>query len=171
MPGRMRRWAPALRPVAVLAVIVVLASFAWTFFATPPRLDMTEQGLIFGSEQLERRFGVMVVYLAIGAVAGLLWGGWALRVLGRIFGPAVVGVYLVLLTAAGAATDHLGVLLGPSDPREADPTSFEVGQSVSDALALENPVFWLIWPVSGLIALVVVLYWQAEPLHAEERDD
>lgn len=162
----MARLAPALRPLAVLVLVAVLAAVAWSFFATPPRIEFTDRGLGFGAGQAERRFGVMVTYLLIGAIGGLVWGAWATRVLGDLFGPFVVGVYIVVLTGAGAAVDYLGRWLGPDDPRELAVEDLTVGDTFRDALVLDGPVFWLVWPICGLTALVVVLYWRAEPAPA-----
>lgn len=167
MPGVIRRFTPALRPVLALLAVAILASFAWAFFATPPRLDVVEGGLVPGPGQAERRFGVIVVYLVIGSVAGLVWGGWATRVMGRVFGPAVVPVYIVLLTAAAALVEWLGGLLGPADPLEQD---LVLGQSVLDQMALDSQVFWLAWPIGGVLALLVVVYWTSAPLYADDKD-
>lgn len=168
MPGVKDRFLPALRPVLALFAVAILASFAWAFFATPPRLEVVAEGLRDAPGQVQRRFGMMVTYMVIGLIAAIAWGGWATRVMGRAFGPVVVPVYIVLLAGAAAFVEWFGGVLGPDDPRE---QTLTVGQTVLDALVLDGRVFWLAWPIGGVLALLVVVYWTSAPLYADDNDD
>lgn len=154
-----------VRPLLVLAVLVFVAAAAWSFFATPGKLEMHPEGLFLPQAERGRSFGTVMTYLVIGVVISAFWGLWAALRLDRL-GPAVVPYYIVALVAAAAATAKLGQALGPADP--ASLSDISVGTQVQEQLSVNSPVFWIVWPVAGLVSLLIITYWR---LPTESVDD
>ena len=143
-----------LLSAAAMLLLGVAAGFVWELLATPAEWEVSKRGLLMDEAASKGQFGVVVVFVAVGAVASLALGGftaWTLRDLGWIATPLVI----VGTLAASVLAWRLGVLLGPPDPSSVKGVS--VGGHIPARLAVEGVSPFLVWPISGLTGFIGAL--------------
>ena len=136
-----------LLSAAAMLLLGVAAGFVWDLLATPAEWEVSNRGLVMDEAASKGQFSVMVVFVIIGAVASLVWGGftaWTLRDVGWIVTPFIVVVTLI----ASVIAWRLGVLLGPPDPSSIKDVS--VGGHIPARLGIDGFSAFLVWPISGL---------------------
>lgn len=132
----------------------VVGGVAWLLLADPARFEVTAEATILSESGAKGRFGVIVTYVAIAAVASFLWGvvaGYKLRDRGW----SMVPLFAVSATLAGIIAWQIGVRLGPPDPTT---VNAKVGDSIPQELAIDTVSAFLIWPIFALLALFLVVY-------------
>lgn len=156
MTAHRRLW-----PAMVLMVLAgVGAGVLWAAVAEPPRLEVRSYGAVLPESSSARAFDVEMTFIGLGTALSLVCGlllGWLRRERGVLLVPVVV-----LGTALAAVIAwRVGVALGPDDPREPgalEEAGLEVGQSVALPLAVESPAAFVLWPVAGLLGLVLITW-------------
>lgn len=140
-----------LLSAAAMLLLGVAAGFVWERLASPALWEVSERGLVMDEAASKGQFSVIVVFVATGAVASLVWGGfaaWALRDIGWIVTPFIIVVTLV----ASVIAWRLGVLLGPPDPSSVK--GVPVGGHVPARLGVDGVSAFLVWPISGLTGFI-----------------
>ncbi|MRJ77776.1 hypothetical protein GEV29_14625 [Aeromicrobium sp. SMF47] len=150
------RVTPAVPRRVVLAAVVMLllgvvGGLVWVWLADPAQWQVTSRGIVMSESESQGQFGVIVVFVAIGAVVSLGWGwvtGRRLEELGWVLTPFVV----VVTVLAALLAWRIGVELGPPDPATVARPS--VGDRIPAQLKIDGIVPFLVWPIFGLIGLV-----------------
>ncbi len=146
---------PLLRKLILTAAAMLLlgvaAGFVWERLATPAEWEVRQGGIVMGEAAAKGDFAVIVVFIAVGALASLLWGAfaaWTLRDLGWIVTPLII----VLTAIASVIAWRLGIRLGPPDP--ASVKGLTVGDHVPAKLAVDGIAPFLVWPIFGLAGFI-----------------
>lgn len=165
----MRGLIRAATGVAGLVVLGVVGAVAWVQLADPAAYVVTRRGAILSEEAAAEQFGVVVVFVAIGAVLSLLVGAaaaMALRRLGWLLTPLVLAATLLV----GAVTWRLGTWWGPDAPDAASVKGLGLGDTIPLPLGIDSFAVMLVWPIAGLLALLLVTSFlpvdDGEPLGA-----
>lgn len=161
MSGRSARLGGVAGDVVVVGVwfvvLAVVGGVAWWQLAPDVLATSSEAGVVVQGPQLERQVGVDGWYAALGLVGGLL-SGVVLSWWRRERPVLVVGLVTVGAALAGLGASHLGLLLGPGDPR---PRLEDASPGTTGALELmvqATGALWL-WPlaaVAGALGYLVV---------------
>ena len=136
-----------------MLLLGVAAGFVWERIATPAEWEVRETGLLMNEAASTGQFSVIVMFVLIGTVACLVWGGfaaWALRDMGWMVTPFIV----VLTSIASLIAWRLGVQLGPPDPSSV--RGLTVGDHVPAKLAINAVSPFLVWPIFGLAGFIGV---------------
>lgn len=156
MPRVIRSWlSAAITVVMVIAVVGVLAGFAWILLAEPAHWEYTEQGLALTETAAGEQFGVLAWFsgigLAVSVVAGVLLERWR-----PADGWRLVPVIIAGTLIGAALCARVGRVFGPPDPSEA--AGLHLGDQVPMTLELGAFSPLLVWVVGGLIGLGVSVY-------------
>lgn len=141
----------------VLLVLGVVAALVWKTVADPSAYVVTEQGAVLTEQAIRGQFQVVAVFMAVGAVVGLVWGAVVASAMRRL-GWTLVPWFVVASLAAGAVAWRLGTWWGPSDPTAASVKGLGVGDEVPSALKIDSLTAFLAWPAGALLALFVLTY-------------
>lgn len=148
--------------VAVMLLLGALSGVAWSLLAEPAMWEVTESGIILTEAAASARFGVVVLFVVIGAVVSLGWG-WLFA--GRLHdrGPLIVPVAVFTALAAGLIAFVVGRWLGPSDPRSLD--GLTIGGLVPQQLSIDSAAPLLVWPIAVLVPVIWRVYFSSDPRH------
>jgi hypothetical protein len=138
-----------------MLVLGVAAGLVWLWLAAPAEWEARDTGLVLTEAASKGQFSVIVTFVLIGAVASLMAGwavGWRAHDLGWVLTPLVV----VGTVAAAVVAWRVGVLLGPPDPTTA--TGVTVGDRVPAELEVDGIAPFLVWPIFGLLGLIVATW-------------
>jgi hypothetical protein len=136
----------------IMLALGVVGGLAWLWLADPAEWEITEQGIILTEDAARGQFAVVVTFVCIGAVLCLLWGWAAGRSL-REVGWKLVPLFAAVAALAAVTAWQVGVLLGPSDPRDAvDPA---IGERLPSPLEIDAVAPFLVWPMFALIGLLL----------------
>lgn len=148
---------PVLRRLVLTAAAMLLvgiaAGFVWEQLATPAEWEVRSTGLVMDEAASKGQFSVVVVFVLVGLVAALLLGTvttWTLRDMGWLVTPLVLAATI----AAAVIAWQLGIHLGPPDPSAVKGAA--VGDHIPAELAIDGLAPFLVWPIFGLIGLIVV---------------
>jgi Na+/H+-dicarboxylate symporter len=148
--------------VSVVAMLLlgVATGAVWQWQANPAEWEVRADGSIVLTEIAARdQFGVIVVFVIVGAIVSLIWGfatTFALRDLGWRLTPIVI---LTTLVAAVIAW-QVGVALGPEGPQAAvDPN---VGDLLPSKLKIDSIPPFLAWPLFGMLGVVLSTWMSKE---------
>lgn len=140
-----------LLSAAAMLVLGVAAGFVWELLASPAEWEVRETGLQMGEAASKGQFSVIAMFVLVGAITSLVWGGftaWVLRDLGWIVTPFII----VLTLTASVIAWRLGVRLGPPDPSSVSDAS--VGDHIPAQLAIDAVSPFLVWPIFGLAGFI-----------------
>ena len=140
-----------LLSAAAMLLMGVAAGYVWERVATPAKWEVRETGLLMDEAASKGQFSVIVVFVLIGALASLVWGGFAAWTL-RDFGWMVTPFIVVLTLIASVIAWRLGVQLGPPDPSTVKGAS--VGDHIPARLAIDGFSPFLAWPIFGLAGFI-----------------
>lgn len=162
----------AVRPVAaaVLGMLLlgVMVGGLWVLLARPASWQVTDRGIVLTEAASTRQAGVELTFVALGAVASLLAGlvvGHLLRRLGWLVVPLVA----LGATLASVVAWRVGLWLGPGDPAATpDP---QVGQRIPAQLAVESLASFVVWPMAGLLGVVLVTWVVGRPTRVSARSE
>ncbi|MEO6606016.1 MAG: hypothetical protein ABIN55_10420 [Aeromicrobium sp.] len=138
---------------AAMLLLGVAAGFAWERAAHPAEWLVRPDGSIVLTEAASRdQFGVVVVFVTVGAVTSLIFGigaTLAMRELGWRLTPLIV-----VATLLGAVVAwQVGIELGPVGPQDAvDPG---VGDLLPSKLEIDSIAAFFVWPVFGVAGLML----------------
>ncbi|AXT84752.1 hypothetical protein C6I20_05780 [Aeromicrobium sp. A1-2] len=135
-----------------MLLLGIAAGVVWQQLASPAQWQVRETGIVLTEAASTGSFSVIVTFVAVGAVASLLLGCFlavTLRELGWVTTPVLIAATLV----AGVVAWRVGVQLGPPDP--ATVRGLSVGDRVPSELAVDTVWPFLIWPIFGLVGLIV----------------
>lgn len=154
-----------LLSAAAMLLVGVAAGFVWERLATPAEWEVRATGLVMDEAAAQGQFAVVVVFVLVGLVASLLLGtvtAWAWREAGWLVTPLVIAT----TAAASVLAWRLGVHLGPPDPSAAKDAA--VGDHVPARLAIDGLAPFLVWPIFGLVGVMVATLVGAvrEPVEA-----
>ncbi|MCO7239314.1 hypothetical protein [Aeromicrobium sp. CnD17-E] len=155
--------------VALVGVLLVLAGGAaalWVALASPPQWEVTQQGVVLTEEASGAQVGVELLFVALGAAVGALWGlvaGFVLRRLGWVVVPLTVAATL----AASVLTWRLGVELGPEGPLAS--RDLPIGTRIPAQLAVDSPASFVVWAIAGLVGVFVVTWAAGRRPDVSER--
>ncbi len=147
-----------IRPATWIATLVVLGvagAIVWVQAAEPAAFVVTQRGAVLSEEAASEQFGVVVAFVVIGVVSSLLVGAVAavvLRRLGWLLTPLVLAATLLV----GGITWRLGTWWGPDAPDAASAEGLGVGDRIPLPLGIDSFAVMLVWPIAGLLALLVV---------------
>jgi hypothetical protein len=148
--------------LAIIAMLLVGAAsgYVWIQLAHPANWEVRSDGSVVLTEVAAGdKFSVIMVFMAIGAVASLVWA-WlaslALRDLGWFLTPLVIAA----TGAAAVIAWRIGVTLGPDGPLAA--VSPAVGTKIPSKLAVDGVAPFLIWPIVGLFGVVGATWMSRE---------
>ncbi len=141
--------------VAAMLLLGVAAGAVWQWLAKPAKWLVRPDGSIVLNELAARdQFGVVVVFVAVGAVASLIWGfvsAFAARDLGWRLTPFIVVATLV----ASVIAWQVGMELGPVGPQDAvDPG---VGDRLPSKLEIDSLAAFVVWPIFGVAGLLLAM--------------
>ena len=136
-----------------MLLVGIAAGFVWEQLATPAEWEVRSTGLVMDEAASKGQFSVDVVFVLVGLVAALLLGTvttWTLRDMGWLVTPLVLAATI----AAAVIAWQLGIHLGPPDPSAVKGAA--VGDHIPAELAIDGLAPFLVWPIFGLIGLIVV---------------
>ena len=172
VPARAADADPRVTPARVVLAVVLLlvlataAGAAWQAFATLPRWQVTEQGIVLTEAESSRQVGVELAFVGIGIVLALVWAavvGVVLRALGWLLVP-LVGLATAV---AGVLAWRVGLLLGPGDPAATpDP---RIGERIPAQPAVDAVASFVVWPVAGLLGLLLATWLVGRGDRVSER--
>ena len=139
--------------VSTLATILlgIVAGLVWLWLAHPAEWEARANGIVLTEAASKGQFSVIVVFVIIGAIASIV-GGWvAVRVLPDL-GWLLTPVVLVLTVVAGLVAWRVGVELGPPSPGSV--AGVQVGDRVPSELAVDGVAPFLVWPIFGLVGVI-----------------
>lgn len=146
---------PAARRVvaasAAMLMLGIASGLVWIWLAEPAQWEARDGGLVLTEAASQGQFSVIVVFVAVGIVASLVWAaaaGWALSDLGWLLVPVVV----VVTTLAAVLAWRVGVELGPPSPGSASGVS--TGDRVPARLEIDGLAPFLVWPIAGLVGVI-----------------
>jgi hypothetical protein len=153
---------PAVVGMLLLGVVV---GWLWDALARPAQWQVTERGILLTEEASGRQVGVELLFVALGAAASLLAG----LVVGHLLRRLGWGVVPLVVAGTGAASVvawRVGLWLGPGDPAATpDP---QVGQRIPAQLAVESLASFVVWPIAGLVGVLVVTWLVGRPRRFSE---
>lgn len=165
MRGTLGRVALLLLGLLLLACGVAAA---WVALASPPQWQVTQQGVVLTEAQSSRQVGVELVFVALGAGLGVLWGALAGFVL-RALGWVVVPVVALGTLAAAVLAWRLGVVLGPDGPQAV--RSPRLGDDIPARLAVDSPASFLVWAIAGLVGVFLATWLAGRRPTVSERSE
>lgn len=145
----------ALVGIAAVLVVAVAAGIAWLVLAQPAQLESREQGLVLTEAASRAQFGVVVVFVLVGAVVsftGAAVCAWLLPTREWFWVP----VFALAAGVASLVAWQVGVRLGPGDP--VTDGDVRVGDTVSAQLAVDAVAPFLVWPLFALLGLLFALW-------------
>lgn len=137
---------------AVMLLLGVAAGFVWEARASPAEWEVRADSIVMTEMAARDRFGVIVVFVIIGAVASIVWALAASRVL-RDLGWVLTPLIVVTTLIAGVIAWRLGVAIGPEGPQAAGERA--VGERIPAKLAIDGIAPFVAWPMFGLIGLLI----------------
>lgn len=147
----------AFATVLGFVVVGAVAGVVWAWLADP--IDYTvvrvgdRSGLSADEAASTAQFGVLVTYAWVGAVAAGLWGSFATWRWGRSGGSAVIARTTVGGAVGAVVAWGAGVVAGPAEPTVG---SRPAGAHVSGQVGLDAYGMLFVWPVTALLALLLV---------------
>ena len=138
--------------VAGFVLLGVIAGAAWAWLADPAQWEARDRGLVLTEAASTGQFSVVALFVMIGVVASLI-GGVAATWLLRSATWHLTVLVAVLSGVASLIAWGVGLLLGPADPSTV--TGLSAGDLVDAQLKVDTPAAFLLWPVAGLIGVVL----------------
>lgn len=163
------RMSGALVTILGFVVLGAVAAWLWSVLAVPAAYTVTRDGATMGETEASKQFGVTVTFAWLGAVAGVIWGGFCAWRYAAHGWPHVV-VTLVGAAAASALAWRVGLLLGPPDPEPVTRTA-QAGTMVPMQLHIDSRGVLLVWPVAALAGLLAAVTWLVPADDAEGDPD
>jgi hypothetical protein len=151
-PGAGRRIGLAL---AVAGIGGVVGGVAWQWLAHPAQWEGRNGGLVLTEAAARGQFSVVAVFVLIGVIVSIACG-WSIVRLVPELGWLAVPLVVVLTTLAALIAWRLGVVLGPPDPSTV--SGVQDGDRVPAALEVDSVAPFLVWPVFGLIGVIVATW-------------
>lgn len=146
--------------VLLMLVLGVVCGLVWQWQAEPAEYVVSDRGAVLDQEGARGQFGVIVLFVGLGAAASLMWGVAVGRVL-RGLGWLLVPVTVLACSAAAVVAWRLGVALGPPDP--AGVGGAGIGDTIPARLAVDSLAAFVVWPVLGLAGVLWMTYFSREP--------
>lgn len=149
---------PGLKPnraLVVLLFVAILGGVLWSLLANPAQYTVAFGTPILDEGEIEARFSVILVYVAIGFVFSFAWGWWAVRFFSNS-SVLVILIYLTALSIAALIAYRVGVAFGPTGFEAIG--EFEEGAKLTDRLRLDGPVPGVSWLIGGFLGLLGGLY-------------
>jgi hypothetical protein len=138
-----------------MLVLGVVGGLVWLWLAEPAEWEVTTRGIILTEEAARGQFGVVVMFVTIGAVTCFCWGGIAGHVL-RELGWVLVPVFAGVAGLASVIAWQVGVALGPTHPR--DVTDPSLGDRLPAPLEIDAVAPFLVWPMFALAGLLLAAW-------------
>ncbi|MEJ7633413.1 hypothetical protein [Aeromicrobium sp.] len=138
---------------AAMLMLGIAAGFVWLTLANPAEWEARAEGIVLTEAAARGQFSVIVTFVAVGAVASVLWGAFlakALDDLGWLLTPIVIASSVIVAVVAW----RFGVWQGPPDP--ASVTGVAVGDRVPAKLAVDGFSPFVVWPIFGLIGHILM---------------
>ncbi len=137
--------------VAVMLLLGAGSGALWAALAQPAEWEVRADGSVVLTQIASRdQFGVIVVFVLIGAAVALVWG-FATTFLLKDLGWRLTPLVAVVTLLAAVIAWRVGVALGPVGPREAvDPA---VGDRLPSRLALDGLAPLMVWPTFGVLGV------------------
>lgn len=145
----------ALGALVGLALLAVASGFAWLLLAQPARLQASEEGLVLTEAASRDQFGVVVVFVLVGAVVSFTAAAvtaWLLPRREWFWVP----VFAAAAAVASLVAWQVGVRFGPDDPLARQ--DVPLGDTVSAQLAVDAVAPFLVWPLFALIGLLFAMW-------------
>lgn len=153
---------PGVRRVVLWSVGMLVLGAAggllWLWLAEPAVWEVTERGIVLTEGASQSQFAVVVMFVGLGAGLCFVWGwvaGHALRELGWVLVPVFAGVSGVAAVIAW----QVGVVLGPTDPRDIRTMA---GLSLGDRLPAPHDIDavapFLVWPMFAVLGLLMAAW-------------
>ena len=143
------------RALVVLLFVAILGGVLWSLLANPAQYTVAFGNPILDEGQVEARFSVIMVYVAIGFVFSFAWGWWAVRYFSNS-SVLIILIYLTALSFAALIAYRVGVAFGPTGFEAM--TEFEEGAKLTERLSLDGPVPGVSWLIGGFLGLLSGLY-------------
>lgn len=145
--------------VVLMLLLGIVAGLVWLWVADPAEWEVRSAGLVLTEGAARDQFSVIVAFTTIGAVVSLVWA-WISAVVLEDIGWVITPVVVIASVLAGIIAWRVGVELGPPPP--AGVTGVTVGDTVPSRLAVDGVAPFLVWPIFGLIGVVVGLVGRRE---------
>lgn len=157
--------------LAVSSVVLgLVGGVVWSQLADPGRWEVRETGLVLTEEASRGQFSVIVVFTLIGAIAALVWAA-ATTALMRPGGWLLVLLVVVGSSVAGLVAWQVGMALGPPPPQTV--SGLMLGDRVPDQLRVDGVAPFLVWPISGLVGVLLSTWgqgWRGDEDYEDERE-
>lgn len=148
-------WRSLPGQLLLLVVLGLVAGAVWAQVARPAQWLVSDGRLELTINASRDTFGVLLVFVAVGAVTALVWAMLATVLLGTSW-QQVVTVLIGSLVLAVICW-RVGLLLGPPDPSSAA-AGLSDGDMVDDRLSVQGFAPFLVWPIAGLIGMLLVTW-------------
>lgn len=156
--------------LAVSSVVLgIVGGVVWSQLADPGRWEVRETGIVLTEEASRGQFSVIVVFTLVGAIAALVWAA-VTTALSRSGGWPLVLLVVVGSAVAGLVAWQVGMVLGPPPPQTV--SGLMLGDRVPDQLRVDGIAPFLVWPISGLVGVLLSTWgqgWRGDEDYDDER--
>jgi hypothetical protein len=140
---------------AGMLVLGAAGGLLWLWLAEPAEWEVTTAGIVLTEDAARGQFGVVVMFVGLGAALCLVWG-WAAGRAMRDVGWTLVPVFAGVAGVAAVIAWQVGVALGPTHPRDvADPS---LGDRLPAPLEIDSVAPFLVWPMFALLGLLLAAW-------------
>lgn len=141
--------------VVAMLLLGVAAGVVWAWQADPAEWLVRRDGSIVLTEMAARdKFGVIVLFVIIGAIVSLVWAFAVTLALGDS-DWRITPFVLAMTGLASVIACQIGIALGPAGPQAAKAP--KAGALLASKLEVDSLAAFIVWPFFGLVGMVIAL--------------
>lgn len=140
-----------LQVLGSAVLLGVVSGLVWWQLAEPSLWEVRDFGIVMTEEGSRGQFGVIAMFVLVGAIASLVWG-FAVCLIGRRSGWELVVAVLLGSTLAAVIAWQVGIWAGPPSPGSVPGLS--VGDTVPDQLGVDALAPFIVWPIAAMTGML-----------------